>query len=167
MLASSLASRVARGVSVVRIQHHTVLVLEVPDIFHPATLAAVILSLPGGAEVCVVRGVVNEGAIDDMLLGEADRPVVILFGDIALKCRVSGEGVAGTAVTLVFDRVHEAISSMIDGCGGCYSKTIPLVVIELGALGVVSGNKTQLHLLLVLSEIGEEVGLEPCSVMLA
>jgi len=40
-------------------------------------------------------------------------------------------------------------------------------VIELGALGVVFGNKTQLHLLLVLSEIGEEVGLEPCSVMLA
>jgi len=121
MLASSLASRVARGVSVVRIQHHTVLVLEVPDIFHPATLAAVILSLPGGAKVCVVRGVVNEGAIDDMLLGEADRPVVFLFGDVALKCRVSGEGVAGTAVTLVFDRVHEAISSMIDGCGGRYS----------------------------------------------
>jgi len=67
--------------------------------------------------------------------------------------------------------VHEAISGMIDGCcAGNFSKTVGPAVIKLGALGRIIQDrhvKTEHALLLSLSEIGEEIGLEPGSVPFA
>jgi len=82
MIALSLDSRRSRSVRVVRIQHHTMVVLKPPACGHPATFTATKAIVLAEQRKVVV--VVFEGAIDEMLLGEADRRRVIPFGDVAL-----------------------------------------------------------------------------------
>lgn len=151
-------------VRVVRLQHRTMCAIEVPDSGHPAAAAAALV--PGPAKQVLVELFVR-GAIDDMLLGEVDRRRVVPLGDEALDRCVSSEGVAGTAATLVFDGVHEAICSKIDVCGVSYELPAllagPVVIKPRRSLPVLD-DKTQFGILLNLSEIGESVGLEPGSV---
>lgn len=143
--APGLSFASARGVSVVRVQHSTVLFLEFPVFVHPAAVATPIIEVL--VEQLFVIIIFTEGAVDEVLLGEAHGGGSVFLGDVALKSRVRGKSVARSAVTLIFDGVHVATRVVINGSGvhDAHSAAADASVIELGALGLILFLETEVR----------------------
>jgi len=131
--AGTLCARSSRSVGVVRVEHGTMLGLEVPGGGHPAAAAAPEAEvLP--KELHVAR-IIPERAINKVLLGEADGRRSVLGCDAALESRVGSEGPARAAATLILDTEHGAVVSPIDSGGSDDAEAaLCFVVVELRAV---------------------------------
>lgn len=102
----------AGSVGIIAVEHHTLLLLELPGSGHPATTAtpeAIVL-----AEEFLVIRIATERAIDKMLLGETHWLGSILLCNVAFEGRVSSEGPAGATAALVLHFVHVAVGEVIN-----------------------------------------------------
>lgn len=131
--ARTLCARSSRSVGVVRVEHGTMLGLEVPGGGHPAATAA------PEAEVLTeelhVARIPPERAVNKVLLGEADRRCSVLGCDAALESRVGSEGPTRATATLILDTEHGAVVSPIDSGGSDDAEaTLCFVVVELSAV---------------------------------
>ena len=165
VIASTFASAVSREVRIVGIVHVTLVLVEVPRVVHPATLATpctVVL-----AEVGFVLGVSGKSTIDDLLLRDAHRGGVLLLSEGTLESCVGGEGPARTTATLILNWGHEAVSEMIDTMGILNAESGTSTVVEAGGLGL-SGSLVEVDQFTVLfgSQVTSPVHLhlESCRV---
>lgn len=125
MCAFRLGIGVARGIRVILVKHDTIVDLEVPSRAHPATFAAPVLVVLSKINIVLIIGC--QGAINELLLREANRRFVSLLGNCALEGGVCTESPTRAAISLILDCMHEAILKVIHS-GSSLNATVSSIV---------------------------------------
>lgn len=125
MCALRLSIGVTRGVRVIFVKHDTIIDLEVPSRAHPATFAAPVLVVLSKINIVLIIGC--QGAINELLLREANRRFISLLGNCALEGGVCTESPTRAAISLILDWMHKAILKMIH-VGGSLNATVSSIV---------------------------------------
>merc|ERR1719330_2243698 len=97
--------------------------LEVPSRAHPATFAAPVLVVLSKINIVLIIGC--QGAINELLLREANRRFISLLSNCALEGGGCTESPTRAAVSLILDCMHEAILKMIHVRGSLNARSLP------------------------------------------